>query len=107
MYLYFLAQHALYIAVMVAAGHVAGLAFFSHNSVAVQLVTYLLYSTVQVAAAFALTCLFSSTRTATISTWIWILCAGLFAQRLLDGIFARGRWFAVLLQLVPTFGAYR
>lgn len=107
MFLYFMLQHALYVGVMLAAGFAAGLGFFSRNSVAVQLVFYLLYSTVQVAFAFVLSCLFARTRTATISSWLWVLASGLFAQRLLDNIFARNRWFADLLQLVPTFGAYR
>jgi uncharacterized membrane protein YgdD (TMEM256/DUF423 family) len=61
----------------------------------------------QVAFAFLLSCFFSSTRTANVCCYIWLLGAGLFAGNLMDSVFAADRWWATLLQLVPTFGAYR
>lgn len=72
-----------------------------------QLVFYILYGNVQVAMAFLISCFFSKARTANITTWIWILGAGVFAAQLMENIFAEGRWFSVLLQIIPTFGVYR
>lgn len=72
-----------------------------------QLVFYLLYGNVQVAFAFLISCFFSKARTANITTWIWVLGAGVFAAQLMENIFAEERWFAVLLQIIPTFGAFR
>jgi hypothetical protein len=61
----------------------------------------------QVAFAFLLSCFFNNTRTANVCCYIWLLGAGLFAGYLLDNVFAADRWWATLLHLVPTFGAYR
>lgn len=81
--------------------------YFRRNTIGVQLVFYIIYGNVQVAFAFFISCFFSNARTANITTWIWVLGAGLFAAQLMDNIFAEGRWFAVLLQIIPTFGVYR
>lgn len=73
----------------------------------VQIVFYFLYGNCQVAFAFLLSCFFNNTRTANVTCWIWVLGAGLFAGNLLDSVFAAERWWAVLVELIPTFGAYR
>lgn len=68
---------------------------------------YLLYGNMRVAFAFLLSCFFSNTRTANITIWIWVLGSSLFANFLLVNVYARDRWWATLVQLVPTFGAHR
>ena len=68
---------------------------------------YLLYGNMQVAFAFLLSCFFTSTRTANVATWIWVLGSGLFAGNLLDSVFAAGKWWSTLVQFIPTAGAYR
>jgi hypothetical protein len=82
-----------------------------HNGInayaGVQIIFYLLYGNMQVAFAFLLSCFFSSDRTANVCCYIWLVGAGLFAGNLMDSVFAADRWWATLLQLVPTFGAYR
>lgn len=107
MYAYFLLQYALFIAVMVVSGVVARLPFFRRNGAGVQIVSYFLYGNVQVAFAFLLSCAFSRTRTANICSWIWILGAGIFAEVFMYNMIVQARWYAWLLQLIPTFGAYR
>eukprot|EP00892_Ulva_mutabilis_P007665 jgi/Ulvmu1/5270/UM022_0064.1 len=107
MYLYFIVQYILYIIIMIIAGNAAQLEYFQRNTIGVQLVFYIIYGNVQVAFAFFISCFFQNARTANITTWIWVLGAGLFAAQLMDNIFAEGRWFAVLLQIIPTFGVYR
>jgi hypothetical protein len=61
----------------------------------------------QVAFAFLLSCFFTSSRTANVATWIWVLGSGLFVGNLLDSIFAADRWWALLIQFIPTAGAFR
>lgn len=62
---------------------------------------------VQVAFAFLLSCFFTSSRTANVATWIWVLGSGLFAGNLLDSVFSAGKWWSLLVELIPTAGAYR
>jgi hypothetical protein len=73
----------------------------------VQLIFFLLYGNMQVAFAFLLSCFFSNSRTAVVTTWIWVAGSGQFAANLLDGLFAKGHWWVILLELIPTAGAYR
>ena len=72
-----------------------------------QLVFYLLYGNMQVAFAFLLSCFFRDTRTANVACWIWVLGAGLLARFLLEPLVIANRWWTTLVQLIPTFGAYR
>lgn len=104
---YFLLQFLLFTVVMISAGAAAGLQFFRRNTFGVQAIFYVLYGAVQVAFAFLLSCVFSRTRTANITTWIWILGAGVFAQQLMSNMILESRWYTGLVQLIPTFGAYR
>lgn len=73
----------------------------------VQIIFYIMYGNMQVAFAFLLSCFFSGTRVANIVCWIWILGSALFGQFLLNNVFANERWWAVLVQFIPTFGVYR
>ena len=73
----------------------------------VQMVFFFLYGNMQVAFAFLLSCFFTNTRVANISTWIWVLGAGLFAGNFLDSVFIDDDWWSLPLQFIPTFGAFR
>ena len=73
----------------------------------VQLVFFFLYGNMQVAFAFLLSCFFRSTSVANISTWIWVLGAGLFAGNFLDSVFIDDKWWSLPLQFIPTFGGFR
>lgn len=107
MYLYFVIQYYLYVIIMTIAAVATGLGFFTRNGIGAQILFYALFGNMQVAFAFLLSCFFSGTRSANITCWIWILGSALFGQFLLENVFANERWWAVLVQLVPTFGAYR
>ena len=73
----------------------------------VQFLFYFLFGNMQVAFAFLLSCFFRNTRTANITIWIWVLGSSLIANFLLFSMYAQERWYAILLQLIPSFGAHR
>lgn len=73
----------------------------------VQFIFYFLFGNMQVAFAFLLSCFFKTTRTANITCWIWVLGSSLVANFLLVNVYARERWWATLVQLIPSFGAHR
>lgn len=73
----------------------------------VQIVFYFLYANVQIAFCFLLSCFFSKARTATVVGFMWVFGAAILANQLLEPFFIDERWFTIVLELIPTFGAQR
>ena len=73
----------------------------------VQIIFYFLFGNVQVSFAFLLSSFFKQARTATIVSYLWVFGSALVSQQLLQSIIRRERWFTPVIQLVPTFGAFR
>ena len=68
---------------------------------------YFLFGNVQIASCFLLSCFFTKQRSATIVAYLWVFGSGLVARQLLENLFVHERWFTVLIELVPTFAAFR
>ena len=73
----------------------------------VQIVFYFLFGNVQIAFCFLLSCFFTKQRTATIVAYLWVFGSGLVARQLLENLFIHERWFTILIELIPTFAAFR
>jgi hypothetical protein len=73
----------------------------------VQIVFYFLYGNLQVAFCFFLSCFFTKSRTAAITSYLWVFMSALFAEQLLDTIISNSRWFTPIVELVPTFAVFR
>jgi hypothetical protein len=73
----------------------------------VQIIFYFLYSNVQVAFAFLTSCFLSKARTAQVVSQLWIIACALVFSQVFATLITAKPWLTTLLQLVPTFGAFR
>ncbi|CAD7702023.1 unnamed protein product [Ostreobium quekettii] len=106
-YMYYLVLYMLYIAVFIGVGSLAGLAICSLTDYGVQFVFYFLFGNVQILFAFLLSSLFDNSQTAMAFGLLWVFMTGLIADSLLKLQIQRELWYVNLIELIPSFGAYR
>eukprot|EP00898_Chlorokybus_atmophyticus_P003419 jgi/Chlat1/4078/Chrsp26S04118 len=109
-YLYNLALYIVYIILFILFGTAVRLKFFYKNSYGIEIILFFLYGNVQIALAFLLSVFFSSSKTATVTAYIYVFGTGLLGEFLLANFIehqATPDIVVYLLQLVPGFGLYR
>ncbi|CAI9112243.1 OLC1v1012662C1 [Oldenlandia corymbosa var. corymbosa] len=109
-YLYFLIICSLYILCFVAFGLLAGLTFFTLNSVSIQLVFYFLHLNLLISSAFLLEKLFDNVKTVSVVGFIlvlgsWIFSVALFTRLFEDASFPRS--YLIAMELFPGLSLYR
>uniref|UniRef100_A0A0D3GZY7 ABC transporter domain-containing protein n=1 Tax=Oryza barthii TaxID=65489 RepID=A0A0D3GZY7_9ORYZ len=107
---YFLSLSAAYMMFFVMFGSLIGLDIFRLNSYSIQFVFYFLYINLQIVLAFLLASFFSSVKTASVISYIYVFGSSLLGEALLqlfieDITFPR-QWL-VTMELVPGFALYR
>eukprot|EP01023_Acetabularia_acetabulum_P005392 TRINITY_DN12195_c0_g1_i1.p1 TRINITY_DN12195_c0_g1~~TRINITY_DN12195_c0_g1_i1.p1 ORF type:complete len:655 (+),score=81.99 TRINITY_DN12195_c0_g1_i1:604-2568(+) len=108
-YIWYLTLYCAYMIVLLIFGSLPfmDLAFFRLNSYGIQIIFYFLYGNCQIAFAFLVSCLFGTAKTAVVAGLLWILASSLIGAIILNNLYQNDRWYVVLLELVPQFGAYR
>ncbi|XP_040382906.1 ABC transporter A family member 7-like [Oryza brachyantha] len=109
-YAYFLSLSTAYMMFFVMFGSFIGLDIFRLNSYSLQFVFYFLYINLQIVLAFLLASFFSSVKTASVISYIYVFGSSLLGEALLqlfieDTTFPR-QWL-VTMELVPGFALYR
>ncbi|GBG60704.1 hypothetical protein CBR_g12441 [Chara braunii] len=109
-YLYFLTVSIVYMFFFVAMGNVVRVKFFTLNDMSILIVFLLVYFNNLVAFGFLWSAIFSSTKTVTISAYLYVFGSGLLAEYLFRFFLenpstSRGVVFA--FELVPAFALYR
>ncbi|KAL5220705.1 hypothetical protein ABZP36_025418 [Zizania latifolia] len=109
-YAYFLSLSAAFMMFFVIFGSFIGLDIFRLNSYSIQFAFYFLYTNLQIVLAFLFASFFSSVRSASVISYIYVFGSSLLGQALLrlfieDTTFPR-KWL-VTMELVPGFALYR
>lgn len=99
--------YILYIIIFLVFGSAIGLKMFTLNSYGIQIILYLLFGINMIALAFLLSCLFSSSRTAIVATFIYVFATGLIGNLLLAEFLESGKTFVVWIEIIPAFALYR
>ncbi|XP_021321342.1 ABC transporter A family member 8 [Sorghum bicolor] len=109
-YAYFLCLSTAYITLLMIFGSLLGLDIFRLNNYGVQFIFYFTYINLQIALAFLFASFFSSTKTASVISYIYVFGSGLLADSLFvyyiqDTTFPY-KWL-VTMELFPAFSLYR
>ncbi|KAK1608101.1 hypothetical protein QYE76_031774 [Lolium multiflorum] len=109
-YFYFLALSAAYMILFVLFGSFIGLEIFRSNSYGIQFLFFFIYINLQIVFAILLASFFSSVKTASVISYIYVFGSSLLGEALLklfieDATFPR-LWL-VVMELVPGFSLYR
>jgi hypothetical protein len=109
-YLWNLLLYCIFAVVLYAGGNAIGLAFFTINNAVLQFAFYFLYGNLQIAWTILVSTIFSSTKTATVASYLWVFLSGLVANVLLpfflqSTVVPSG--LVTVLQLIPAFSLYR
>ncbi|XP_050376474.1 ABC transporter A family member 10-like [Argentina anserina] len=109
-YSYFLTISMCYIIFFVGFGSILGLTFFYKHDYSLQFTFYFLVINLQIALAFLMSAMFSTTMSATVVAYIYVFGSGLlgvaFLQTLIDDIYMDKAWI-ITLELFPGFSLYR
>lgn len=68
---------------------------------------YLIWGHNMIAFSFLMSCLFSSSKTATVFAYLLVFATGLIGYLLLTQLINTGAWYVLLLQLIPSFALFR
>ncbi|KAM3405476.1 hypothetical protein ACQJBY_008139 [Aegilops geniculata] len=109
-YSYFLSLSGAYVTFFAVFGSLIGLDIFRLNSYVIQFLFFFIYINLQIVLAFLLASFFSSVKTASVISYIYVFGSGLLGEALLklfieDTTFPRP-WL-VIMELVPGFSLYR
>jgi hypothetical protein len=73
----------------------------------VQFILYALFGNNMIAFSFLLSCIFPSSRTATVFAYLLVFGSGLVGSLLLSQLANAGLWYADLLEFIPSLALYR
>ena len=109
-YMYNLVVYCLFMIMLYVAGNLIGLAFFTLNSAPLQFLFYFIYGNTQIAFTILVSTCFSTTKTATVGSYLWVFLSGLTANVLLP-FFVQSTvvpsGLVLCLELIPAFSLYR
>jgi ABC-type multidrug transport system ATPase subunit len=106
-YVWYFAMNLIYIWILIGIGSAIDLAFFTKTSYSFQFVFYLLWTCCLVATTFLLSACYASSRTATVSAFLYVFATGLIGYLLLTKLVSAGYWWVVFIELIPGFALYR
>jgi hypothetical protein len=73
----------------------------------IQFILYALFGNNMIAFSFLLSCIFTSSRTATVFAYLLVFGSGLVGSLLLSQLANAGLWYADLLEFTPSLALYR
>lgn len=106
-YIWYFMINLIYVWILIGIGTAINLAFFKLTSYSFQFVFYLLWVSCLIATTFLLSSLFASTRTAVVTSFLYVFGTGLVGYLLLAQFVAAGYWWVIFFELIPGFGLYR
>ncbi|KAG2497357.1 hypothetical protein HYH03_004516 [Edaphochlamys debaryana] len=106
-YLWYLMLYVLYMVFFVVFGSAIGLKIFRTNSYGVQAVLYFIFGNNMIAFMYVLSSLFRSSRTATVSMFLYVFATGLMGELLLRDLMHTNPPFMVAVELLPGFALFR
>ena len=106
-YVWYFVMNLVYVWILIGMGSAIGLAFFTKTDYSFQFVFYLLWTGCLVATTFLLSATFASSRTSTVSGFLYVFATGLIGYLLLSKLVSAGYWWVIFIELIPGFALYR
>ena len=106
-YVWYFVMNLVYVWILIGMGSAIGLAFFTKTDYSFQFVFYLLWTGCLVATTFLLSTTFASSRTSTVSGFLYVFATGLIGYLLLSKLVSAGYWWVIFIELIPGFALYR
>lgn len=106
-YMWYFVMNFIYVWILIGIGSAINLAFFTQTSYSFQFVFYLLWISCLVATTFLLSACFASSRTSTVTAFLYVFATGLIGYLLLTNLVAAGYWWVIFIELIPGFALYR
>mmetsp|Transcript_12375 Transcript_12375/g.35287 ORF Transcript_12375/g.35287 Transcript_12375/m.35287 type:complete len:983 (+) Transcript_12375:143-3091(+) len=106
-YLWYFTLNLIYVWILIGMGSAIDLAFFTKTDYSFQLVFYLLWTGCLVATTFLMSACYASTRTSTVSGFLYVFATGLIGYLLLSKLVSAGYWWVIFIELIPGFALYR
>ncbi|KAK9805638.1 hypothetical protein WJX72_009637 [[Myrmecia] bisecta] len=106
-YAWFLMLYIIYIFVLIAFGSLIDLKFFRLSDYGLQIVFYLLWGNCLIAFAFLASTFFRNTKTAVVSSFLYVFGTGLLGSLLLETFFDQDVWWVNIVEIIPAFALYR
>jgi len=106
-YLWYIVLYIIYIFILLLLGGLIRLEIFVKNSWGVQVIHYLIYGNTMIAFCFFLSCFFTSSKTAVVFGYLFVLATGLIGQLLIQILMDDDKWYIPILELLPAFSLYR
>lgn len=106
-YMWYFVMNLIYVWILIGMGSAIDLAFFTKTDYSFQFVFYLLWIGCLVATTFLLSVCYASSRTSTVSGFLYVFATGLIGYLLLSKLVSAGYWWVVFIELIPGFALYR
>lgn len=106
-YMWYFMMNLIYVWILIGMGSAIDLAFFTKTDYSFQFVFYLLWIGCLVATTFLLSVCYESSRTSTVSGFLYVFATGLIGYLLLSKLVSAGYWWVVFIELIPGFALYR
>ena len=106
-YVWYFVMNLVYIWILIGMGSAINLAFFTKTDYSFQFVFYLLWTGCLVATTFLLSACYASSRTSTVSGFLYVFATGLIGYLLLSKLVSAGYWWVIFIELIPGFALYR
>ncbi|GLI63912.1 hypothetical protein VaNZ11_007051 [Volvox africanus] len=106
-YLWYLLVYIVYIAFFMSFGTLIRLKIFTTTSISLQAVMFFIFGNNMIAFIFMLSSFFSSSRTATVASFLYIFAMGLIGELLLRALMEENKPYILAVQLLPGFALYR
>ena len=106
-YVWYFTMNLIYVWILIGMGSAIDLAFFTKTDYSFQFVFYLLWTGCLVATTFLMSACYASSRTSTVSGFLYVFATGLIGYLLLSKLVSAGYWWVIFIELIPGFALYR
>ncbi len=83
------------------------LKFFTLSDIGLLIVFLLLYGNLQIAFVFLLAHVFKKSKSASVTSNLWLMLSGYLCGTLFAPLMAKDHWYMILLEFIPTLGLFR
>lgn len=106
-YLWYLLLYIVYIIIYLVVGSLIRLKIFTKTQYAIQIIFYFIFGNNMIAFCFLLSSIFSNSRTAVVTAFLYVFASGLIGDQILEVFMADNPGWMVILELVPCWALYR
>ena len=106
-YVWYFTMNLVYVWILIGMGSAIDLSFFTKTDYSFQFVFYLLWTGCLVATTFLMSTCFASSRTSTVTGFLYVFATGLIGYLLLSKLVSAGYWWVIFIELIPGFALYR